>query len=231
MVRRFRKRRRGGRRGGRFSRFMGGASKAIGVAGKALRVARQVKDLLNVEFKSYTDMSTYAAYPIPSAAVSISWLLPIVEGTGDDERNGTSVKASSLFMDGQIHWTAASTRAQTVRMVVLKDKHGDGTNDPSWSIGGANDVFNALTVNAMRNLQTTDRFEILSDKRYYLSDQHPIAKVKIYKKLDTRMEFNGNTATNASSGNNSIWVLTLSDQVVANYPQMTVGWRMRYIDN
>lgn len=212
--RRFRKRRRG-------SRFFKNAGRAIGLASSALAVARGVKSLLNVEYKVVPNVGS-------SFAINTTGTMDLISGIGEGsasyERNGKSVKMTSL--NGRMHfaYNTAGNAAQCCRVIIFQDMHGEGGTP------GISDVLDGTGWNGLRNLDNTDRFKVLRDMTIQLTDSQRSKLIKIFIKRKCKLEFLGSTSAVAYQGAGSVWILTIGNQST-NAPTMSWDMRLRYIDN
>lgn len=219
VYRRFQGRR---RKRSRFSRYAGTAGRALATAGSALALAKSVKALLNVEYKIF-----HVELPdveITSAGASIK-MTGVAEGDDDSDRNGRSLRAKKFNMSWRMVINSGGDDVQFCRIVVVQDMHQEGVL-PTWL-----DVFQSNDVNTFRNIDNTDRFKILMDKKVVMHENRPGLFRKANIKLDTKVEYIGTDGGQASQGAGNIYFMHISEQIGANYPLIDLHTRFRYIDN
>lgn len=216
-----RRRRRGGRRG-RFGRFVRGTKSALGVALSALAVANATKRLINVEYKNCR--KTYNDEDITSVG-SIAYLNPIGQGDDSDDRNGNSIRAKSILARLRITFTAGGDATQWIRIMLFQDLQNAGT------VPTIAELLDTTDVSSPRNLENTRRFKTIWDKTITLTAEKGGRILNIYKKLNSVVRFIDTDDTQASAGNGTYYMLTLSEQVAGNYPTIDGVIRFRFIDN
>lgn len=199
-------------------------AKAWGNAGqkasRALAMAFGLKKQLNVEYKHF-DVTTSSAI---SSTPSVVDLTAIIEGADNDERNGRSIKLSSLYMRGLYTMSASATRS-SVRTVLVLDRRPDA-GTPTYA-----DVFTGNTMTALREIDSLQgRFKILSDVTSHMtSGNNEIITFDKYIRLPgIKTKYDGTAAANVSK--NAIYLMQISSEPTNTISQSLVT-RIRYIDN
>lgn len=196
----------------------------LGYAKKALRVANFVKSVVNVEYK-YLDVSNTGLSMSSSGAVAL--LTGLAVGTTSTTRNGNSILMKSFYSQITFKVNAAATSSTLCRVIYFIDKQ-----DTS-SLPAVTDVLSAATVNAPIRRDQGDRFIVLYDRRLVVnldSGSRPAGILKYFKKLHMHVKYLGDTAAQSDTGENQIYVLTVTD-AASNNPTFNHTVRMRYIDN
>lgn len=205
-----------------WSRFTRGSKDALGIALSALAVANATKRLINVEFKNCR--KTFNAEDITNAG-SVDYLNPIAEGDGADDRNGNSIRGKSFMARLRVTYTAGGNATQWIRLMLFQDLQSSGV------VPAVDEVLDTVDVSSPRNLQWTRRFRTIWDRTITLTAEKGGEVVNVYKKINSVIRFIDTDATQASSGNGSFYLLSLSEQAGANYPTLDGVIRLRYIDN
>ena len=227
-MRKFKKRNFKKKRKGRsfLSKFASGASTALGIAGKALMVARGVRALLNVEFKRNDIVTSFNVGAHGTGTVSCLNL--IAQGDTDITRNGDNVRAKSLSVKGRV-FSEIATNCY-IRILIIQDKDNRG-EVPTWS-----DVMTTDDCWGFRNLDNTGRFKVLYDKVIMTSanttlDGSNERRFKFNTKLDEVIKYTGTTAATGDLGNNALFIMFMPHEVYATYQGVEFDSRLRYIDN
>lgn len=220
-MRRYRKRkfRRGG--GGFFSK----AGYVLKTAKSALRTAKFVKNLINVEYKHHT--ANGAAACAASGTGNVFYLTDIDEGDTSSTRNGDSVRAKSLNL--KIHMTSGSAAGGTTcRVLLVKDKANRGANP------AITDILTSVSPLVYRNLDTTDRFKVLLDRRHVIGttgslDGQDVWEFNFNKKVKHHVKWTGTGGGVADANLNAYFLIIVHGS--ANVPNYNYNWRFRYVDN
>lgn len=177
-----------------------------------------IKATLKSTMKSYTDSVNVA----PSTTPVVVAISDIAQGDDYNLRDGRSIMAKSLQIQGNIE-VAASSVITIVRLVLFIDNDNYGTAPTSSNIG-ISDTY-ILRDGSPQNLK---RFKVLMDKVYRLDVTSNLSKsVTYYKKMNHTIKFDGVNATDYSQG--SIWLLYVSNQ--ATYvPALNLSTRLRFTD-
>ncbi len=207
----------------RYAKYKQCGSMVAQDAAKALAMARQLKKLINVEYKSIRiNLDT-----TPDTTPIITNLSAIAVGDDISDRDGRKIKAFSIQLKGhcQMHETATAT---LTRIVIFIDNANTGT------IPVITDLFTTaagFTAGQPRitDPQSNSRFRILYDKTIPQSDSGTkMTMVKFYKKLGHHIAYSGTAATDEGIG--SLFAVTGSTEAT-NVPTLQVVSVFKWIDN
>lgn len=207
-------------------RFIQGATSAMGVAYSAYRLAKRANSLINVEKKFIDTANTVSTSTTPA----ITPLTLVAEGDDYNQRNGRSIKLSSLQCRYYINANATATISYMLRVLIIIDKDSRG------SAPTASEIFQDSTnFNTPINLNNGKRFVVLFDK---VTDVSPSGAYtddalkwkQYYKKLSMHTTFMGTGATQADADNNHIYLVYMATGG-ANPPGFSYYFRTRFIDN
>ncbi len=200
------------------------AQMAMADAAKALAIARSVKAMFNVEYKS--KRTAWTADPNTTGAVLN--LITMIAGDDFDERSGRKVKLFSIAHKGSITMNGSATDTM-VRAVVVRDNLGT-TTQPSIAdmFGSASNFFNNLP--RLDDPQTNARFTTLYDKWFALGldSAHFRMPVKSYKKIGSHVTWTG--TANTDEGKGTLYLMIASSEVT-NDPIVNVVTTIKFIDN
>ncbi len=217
---RSRRRRRGGRRRGRFSGRGGYAqlSRRIGGLARYIDTTRHYKDL-NVTSTNI------------DAAGAIFLLNATQRGSGFEQRVGDAETAMSIQFRGTFLTSATAAGPSFVRMILFIDKRPNGTfaiiDDLLDTIGTGE------AVNSPLNLEEGNRYRILRDKVVGMTGSDTSARTfKYYKRMKMTVRHNhiSNAADISTMETNAVYLLFVSDQTtLANLPTVTFFSRYRFV--
>jgi len=173
-----------------------------------------------------------------------------VPGSGRWQRIGRQMNYRSVHIKGTIY--IATPNVGTVsneyaRLVLVYDKSPNGSTPSMGDILADVDSAGAVTTNSFSglNLNNSKRFLILRDGRFCLpgnagaqamtltsTNTEDPADINWYVKLkDLPCEYKGDTAGIASISTGALYLLTISDQPVANKGiAVKLAARTRYVD-
>ncbi len=194
-----------------------------GDAAKALRMAKYVKSLVNVEYKAI--ISTFAVDPNTTGAVQS--LSGAAQGDDFTARNGRSIKPTSINIQGNVTLHASAT-ASHLRLCVVRDRSGT-TTQPAITDMFA-DVASFLD-NRLKNqdTNTASRFDVIMDKMVYINSDRPEAKISFYRKLKKgKTTFTG---TAGSDEGRNMYYLFIASSEATNDPVLNCGCTIKFIDN
>ncbi len=188
---------------------------------KALKIARQVRKLVNVEYKHH-DKETASFNVTNIGGGTMIPLTLIGQQTDVDDRIGNSLRVTSL----QGRYTLARVTSDSlVRLVLFQDFDCAGTYPITVQL-----LDDATEMNSPLNLLNTDRFKILKDWMYVVTANSPIKYKKFFMKQNSKVEYIGTGANEASQGGGNYFLLALSNKT-SEYPTLSLHTRVRYIDN
>lgn len=212
---------------------MSGGVGAMGTAMRALSTANSIKNLLNVEAKYHDTVDTSQALDAAGQLILLNGLVP---GDGATTRDGQSVKGTYLHIVGDL--TLNTNLVQDmVRLVIVLDKQPNAAAT-TWATiydGTASAAYNAL-----RNINNGDRFKVLYDKTFALSQNGQAGKhFSIYIPLNKRLskyyqktKFNAGTAgTIADITSNALYFGFVGESQATNFSDIAYTARYRFIDN
>jgi len=200
-----------------------------------LRIAQGLAALINTEWKVF-DRLTTGISPVLGVGVLANLSL-IPQGDDSSERTGDSILPKSLGVriDCAIHASATDT---VVRIIIFKDMDFPHANPVDADI-----VFADTNMQTYMNLEHTDRFKVLRDYTFNLTQED-----KKKKLIDTFIKFNrprkgvsrhkhwyhikyvGAASSIADAADGQLMILFMSDEPT-NTPTIAVTSRLRYIDN
>ncbi len=194
-------------------------------ASKALKIAKGVAALLNVEF--YHQDVTRTASAITQTMV-IDQLTNLSQGDTNITRTGDQVKYTSLEIKGILTLHASATTSQ-IRFLIVKDKQ---TNGAQFTAG---QLLHDVTANDIlvspRNLDNSHRFVIMHDQMFSLSASGR-QSINFYKKLhmNLRIRYGTNAGDITDLNSDSLFTIFIANEAT-NTPTVTHFTRLRFIDN
>lgn len=198
-------------------------------AGQLWKDVKLLKAMVNVEYKVQDTNQ-------PSATVNgtptVTLFNALQRGDDYNQRNGRSVKWTSIYQRITAQSSATATTPHYIRYILFWYKDASGVAPTPLQMFGAA----APSINQMMNLNVRKDFIILYDK---VIKCNPVTGgsssnfLKIYKKCSQHTIFNaGNLGTIADIESGALYAFTWSDTSVGiEMPIMTVQSRLRYIDN
>ncbi len=205
--------------------YMGCGKMVMSDAQKALAIARGVKALLNVEYKSHT--VTAAALAITDSASATNLTL-LVQGDTDITRDGSQVKFTSLRFGFTLKSNASATRTN-VRIMLVHDKQTNQAQATATQVLQDSTPIDAII--SAYNIDNVSRFNILYDKVFSLDPSYiPTLSRVVHKKLNLKVRYDANAGDVTDLTQDSIFLIMVSDQVT-NDPTISHQIRLRYLDN
>lgn len=196
---------------------------ALGIAKTALKAANFVKSIVNAEKKNFDLTQNSQTYSNTGTIVPLSL---IAEGADDGQRNGRSVKASSLFIRIVNQYNAAATVPCRVRVMIVADMQA---RTATFAITDLLDI--ASTVAPIEiDVGDPSRFRVLRDKIYTLHPYRPANQPKYFIKLNHHIKFGDTGGAPGGQLSGALYAVFITD-VAANQPTYTVVSRLRYYDN
>ncbi len=195
-------------------------------AQKALAMAKYLKGIVNVEFKHLDNAQTNLT--MPATVGTIVQLTNVVLGDTSITRDGSNIKIVSIYLEYDItqHVTATATAC---RVMFVHDRQ---TNQAIFTTADLlHDVTAIDVINSPRNLDNTSRFQVLYDKKHYLSDTNNlITSGKFHKKVQFKLRYDANAGTIADLTQSSLALVVFSNEAT-NAPTFHGFIRLRYVDN
>ena len=178
-----------------------------------------VKYYLNPEYKYLEAVNTIT----PVSTGTVQPLATISQGNGQTNRDGNSIKVTSLLIRATLTRNASAT-ATKVRIIIFSDTSSNGAT-PALA-----DVLQTANQDSPINRVNGARFTIIKDKSYILDSDQPMAQMYIYKKMQHHVHYLTTDNTVASQGQGFIYLLAISSEAT-NAPQIAYNSRMRFLDN
>lgn len=198
---------------------------AANTAMQALRVANQVKGLLNVEFKYHDTTQT-------GVAVSDDGIQPQIcdpaQGDAQQQRDGDSIRVKRLVIRGYLKFDAQIADGSMVRLCVVRSTRG--ALAPLTNMIDPNYYGTALSPIFHKNYENRKHYKIMKDLVFKVTPDTIAVPFKINMKLDHKVEFDaGSTSPTA----NAFYLLCISDADAGgtDFPLLTYVSRMYYVDN
>lgn len=198
----------------------------ISDAQKALAMAKYLKGIVNVEFKTRDTAQT--ALFVPDGVGLVIQLSGIAQGSSTNSRDGAQVKCVSVSLEYTVFMDESAT-ATSFRIMLVLDKQ---TNQAIYAVDDLLDnVANIQSVISPRNLDNKDRFSVLYDKRHVLSSNgSKMQQGSFYKATQIKLRYDGTGATIADLTQNSLSLVVISSEAT-NTPTLSAQFRLRYVDN
>ncbi len=189
---------------------------------KSLRMAK----FLNAEFK-FIDTTREAT--LGSGSAYIQPLVLSIQGDTDNDRNGNSIKVTSLYINFHLI-LQAGVHANVIRIIVYRDSQTNGALLSTADLL-AETADPQLAVISPLNIDNKYRFRVLHDKICPLGDGQLVNFY--YKKhftLNDHIRYKSNTGTISDLTSVSYGIMAFSD-ASSNMPTLNLYARMRYVDN
>ncbi len=196
----------------------------LGDAGKALKLARHLKTLVNVEQK-FND--TLVASTI-GTTMTIDQLTNLSVGDTSSTRDGDQVKFMSIDLNYHIVINASAT-ASEVRVILIEDKQTNGVIFTSAMLLEDDSANDALV--SPLNLDNKFRFNILYDRNHQVSISGA-QRVHIKKFFTVQKKVRYSLAAgNLTDIRSSSYALCLISNEGTNLPSVRRSIRLRFVDN
>lgn len=206
------------RRGGGRAAFRRYGSKIGNVAYSALKLAKRLKDAVNIEYKYY-DSLTYSTATYTGSVVTLN---NMSQGTTDVTRVGDSIKVQNLIIRGMVNW---SNQQGVARMMVIWD--------PQNKITAVSDLLestgSAWAPYSPKKFDNRFQCRVLYDKTMTFHSNLPLLLVPdIVIPINEHTQFSGGSTT-ISTG--ALKLIYLSNSSGATDPYFTLYQRVTYTDN
>lgn len=197
----------------------------IGDAAKALRMAKHVKSLLNVEVKNFDVQQTLLNVTTTPVIVQLT---NIQQGDTTSTRDGSQCKLTRLEFTLQVLLNTSAVRS-SFRCLVICDRQ---TNQAIYVPGDVlQDVTSTDAIFSPINLDNKHRFQILADIVTHVGEGG--GRIRQYKKsikLNKIIRFDASTGAIADLTQSSVSLMFISTEGT-NGPLITHFSRIRFIDN
>lgn len=197
------------------------AYNALNLANKTANVVNQMSNLINSEEKSFGLANSLSV-------LSSGHVIPInaiPQGDTGVTRNGIRVLMKNIYIKFYITNDAESTIPDPITRVSL-------VYDKEAGASSYNDLYVA-SVLGMKNLDNTERFVVLSDNTYKLTDMGYDAStnvITIFKKLNCHVDFDDDNSTTITTGGLYLYVITNSTDAT-HHPTFFYQTKLTYYDN
>lgn len=208
-------------------------------AGQLWKDVKQLKSLVNTEYKFYDVDQQFINLPTCTTAASpaplIMWLNQVPPGTGVSQREGASIKVTSIQHHCTFDNTVASSTPCRVRMLFflyLRPMSSVGT--PAFaSLEQVLDKTTIDPIDAFRNLSYRSDISIIKDVVYRLDTSSPNDQqiMKFYKKVNFHSTWGTGDTDGTFATKNMLFCMVWSDQAQTVKPRIRCTTRIRYIDN
>lgn len=198
-------------------------ARAVGeTAMTALKIARDVKKMLNVEVKN-KDVPRSANTSFDTLGCAL--ISGLNQGTGSESRNGEQIKLQSVQLQGSVVHNAAGDDSQIVRLMLVRYNAMNGVGPV------ATDLLSEDNVDGFREMDTSGRYHVLWDQKFVVSADSPMLLFDEYIKTSAHIKYIGSTDATADQGAGALFFCNVSTQTTANYPVINWASRIRYVDN
>ncbi len=185
----------------------------------------EIRKLINIEEKELVTTSGSIAFDTNGVLVPIS---RVAQGTNYTERIGNSIKMQHIEVRGRIFKNATAT-SSVMRVLLVRDLDGYGT------VPNVTDIMESVGSSAAPLTQydflNRKRFSFLFDELLTLNNTGDSSAVfEIQLPHEGHILYLGSTATAASDGKGSLYMLFISDEVT-NTPTYTFSSRIVFTDD
>lgn len=221
-------RRRGYRKRGKrvSTKPLTGLQRVASTVGKLWRGYKNIKRLVNVEWKLHDYQSSTGVLSTGFMhAISL-----IAEGDDYNVRDGKSILAKNLTLNMSCIHNASGDTQQIVRVMLILDKD---SREAAPNVSDFVSSYNSLyAIDGSKHLK---RYKILMDRKMYVgasTDSFPsILERKYFFELNHHITFDDTTANQDAAQLGHLYVLTIGSQLTNNYPTLAFTARLRFIDN
>lgn len=174
--------------------------------------------------------SGYAATAITNAALNLTLMNGMVQGTTNTTRVGNKIQCRSIEVRGSVGLPAVPDNSVNIRVGLVIDFQSNGANfviADLWNVTAP-----APNVFASRNLNYTERFKVLKDQIITLSAAGPGAESFVWHiPADVVTKYISNAGTIADIETGAIFFYAVSDEAAAaTNPLLAVTARYKFID-
>lgn len=159
----------------------------------------------------------------PTASGSILNLCQIAQGDDEDNRTGNRVLLHSIYFKAvaTIHASATDTY---VRVIFFVDKQNDG------SAPTVADVLELASVLGFLNPDNTERFGIIKDDVYHLSQDQGKSGTYMKQYIDCNFHVDFDGTAEGDTNTNCVYMLVISTEAT-NTPTFTYNFFKKWYDN
>lgn len=195
-------------------------------ASKALAMAKYLKGIVNVEYKL---IDTLHSSVLMTVAPIITPLTNIVQGDSNVTRDGSNLKIVSIAWNYFIHMNSSATSTMT-RVLLVHDKQ---TNQALFTgTDLLTDVSISDGINSFRNLDNSQRFHVLYDRRHAhsVAGNSRTTKGSFHKQVQYKIRYDANVGDITDLTMSSLSLVFFSNESTVT-PTFNSFIRLRFIDN
>ena len=196
----------------------------ISTASRALTLARQVKEMVNVEYKKHTIQQTTQNIPYGISPVALTI---IDRGDTDEKRDGGKLRIKWYTFNYMLtrHPDSFDT---VVRVILVLDTQTNQAMYLGTDLFADTTIIDSLISGL--NLDNAGRFRLLYDRTHVLKADHQVVVRKVYKKCNIPIQYDATTSAIADQTKNSLSMCVFSNQST-HIPTISYQFRLRFIDN
>lgn len=183
--------------------------------------SKVVRHFLNPEYKF---LDVQPAFSITNTGTVFADTSYVAQGDAATNRNGNSIKITSMLTRLAFIWNTAAASGSAVRLIFFTDASSAGV------VPAVTDVIQSANVQAPMNRLNGSRFKVIRDYTIVLSSDKPRVNIESFKKMSHHIKYLDGTATATSLGQGPIYMLAISNEGL-NYPSISGYVRMRFLDN
>jgi len=190
---------------------------------QAANVAKRLAKLEQYRASHQGDLkkAVVQGYYTPLTTGTVYYLSGTATGDTFDDRAGLVINVQRYFL--KLNFKMTTTCA--VRIIVFKDKFNQGSS-PAVSGGGILEVADVTSPLDYTNTVVQKRFSVLHDKTYNFSLNGVLSTSDVKDiAIPMRTRYLGSSASSAFAGQNSLWMLIISDTGSAG----SVGFNSRIL--
>jgi len=166
---------------------------------------------------------------------TVTLLNGVATGADFTERIGRKIFMKSIYLTGIIFGVDDHINDTLCRILVVYDNQSNGAA-PVMT-----DILKTSTSASQLNLDNRDRFKVIIDKRWCLARRDNTATqafagapschvVKIFRRLNKEVLFNGTTNAVGSIATGSLYLLTIGNSAAGTGGTSELSARVRFID-
>lgn len=209
----------------RYKRSYRNYSSTAKKANLALAIAKTLASQHKVEYK-VKDVKDSGANMLNTGTVV--HLLPVAQGTDQDDRIGNEIELASIQMKFRIAINSAATTT-FCRVLLVKDFDNQGATPSINDILGTGTDYSDYLTCSFKHVDNKHRFSFLYDKTFTLGI-NAIGGIhqEYYKKVPLKIEYT--SANSADMTNQQVFLVFLSNEST-NYPTIRYFVRSKYTDD
>lgn len=194
-----------------------------GPVGTIAKAVGGIIQMMNPE-KKYVD-NTSSLIAVPNTGVAVATYTTMVQGLGDQARNGNTIKGISI--SGKMYLQKnLSVQTTGIRLLWVLDKECDG------SVPLLSQILDNVDIVSGVNRDYSKRFVLLKDKMLTLNDGGGQTKFqKFFFPTDFHIHYDGSSAAITDAKENQVFLFAISDQNPDYAPLLTHFGRFNFYDN